>query len=171
MQAELTFGDMKRFWDRVQPNPVTGCWGWTGGFTSDKGNGIQVPTQWVGDIKTTARRVSYLIAFGEMPVSIGDVCGNKTCVNPAHLTPTKGLKDKVGKTLGTRARKEQNRIGEMLVRKVLTLRKLKHTQASIAKHLGINQNTICTILKMAKLCKQNKLKSYRKMPVVAGRTK
>jgi hypothetical protein len=60
------------------------CWNWTGERSSARGDGIFH----FGPNKLRAHRVSWMFETGESPTGryITQTCGNKACVNPAHLT-------------------------------------------------------------------------------------
>lgn len=71
-----------RFWAQVQVGP--GCWLWLG------------PVMWKGygmfsgrPAPRRAHRVAYELTKGPIPAGLvlDHLCGNRTCVNPAHLQP------------------------------------------------------------------------------------
>lgn len=158
--VELTVGDLRKFWENVNFNDKPGCWIWKGHTTSDKGCGRVQPQIWLDGQKISARRLSYLIHLNELPKSVGTSCGNSLCVCPRHLTPMKELKETTGKKFYTRPRSQW--VDEKKVRQIVTMRQLGCTQTTISKKVKVSQNTVCTIIKMAKFCKQNKLKPFRK---------
>lgn len=71
-----------RFWSKVKPCPMSGCWLWTastgrcgyGSFRLDKKN-------------RKAHRVSYQFLVGEVPsgLQLDHLCRTRCCVNPEHL--------------------------------------------------------------------------------------
>ena len=75
--------------EKVSPEPVSGCWLWTGSL-DDKGYG----RVWAG-IRTSggnkrpspASRVSYQLHVGEIPkgLVVRHKCDNPACVAPHHL--------------------------------------------------------------------------------------
>lgn len=89
----MRFGNPRlpnRFWDKVQPEPNTGCWLWTGGTTrGDYG------TFYFGDLVTPrkgtgyAHRLSYRTFVGAIAdgLQIDHLCRVRCCVNPHHLEP------------------------------------------------------------------------------------
>jgi hypothetical protein len=163
--TELTRDDLRRFWNKIRTNSGNGCWIWTGNMTSDKGNGTRMPQFWLGEDKVSARRLSYLIHFGELPKKVEVSCGDPLCVCPRHLLPAGEPGDGIGKVY--RPQRKHKPYDEKVVRQIITLRKLGYTQPKISKKTGVGQGQICLILKMAKLCKQNKLKPFRKKTAVA----
>lgn len=79
MGMELTLADINRFWDCV--NKTATCWEWT------KGKVLGYGAFRLGFNRELAHRVSYTICVGEIPLGlhIDHICGNRACVNPAHL--------------------------------------------------------------------------------------
>ena len=74
-----------RFWGKVdiKPDEPTACWNWTGS-TDVRGYGLFD----LGGKVRRAHRLAYELAHDEEPdagMSVGHVCANHTCVNPAHL--------------------------------------------------------------------------------------
>jgi len=71
-----------RFFAKVQPVPLTGCWIWRGSF----GAGYPQISYW-GRLHVGAHVVSYTEFVGAIPVGheIDHLCFNTRCVNPAHL--------------------------------------------------------------------------------------
>ncbi len=73
-----------RFWDKVQPCPMSGCWIWTGyrdradygRFQSAKSFGL-------------AHRHAYKALVGPVPegLELDHRCRVRSCCNPAHLEP------------------------------------------------------------------------------------
>lgn len=79
------FGDSRlplRFWDKVTPEPNSGCWLWTGSVT-EKGYG----ETWFGDRLERAHRLSYEKLVRDYPREwlICHRCDTPSCVNPHHL--------------------------------------------------------------------------------------
>jgi hypothetical protein len=85
--APANFGDLRlpeRFWDKVAPCPISGCWLWTAS-TSQKGYGSFV-------VRTrhnvAAHRVTFEVLVGPIPRGLEidhRVCRVRCCVNPSHL--------------------------------------------------------------------------------------
>jgi len=81
--------DLKRFWARVEYDPNSGCWLWTG---SDRGNGYGCfnLTTSKGNYHTAlAHRYAYTQLVGPVdPKMVLDhKCRTPFCVNPVHLEP------------------------------------------------------------------------------------
>jgi hypothetical protein len=77
----VNFGDERlppRFWDRVVPEPNSGCWFWLG-YTSARGYGK------FGQV--FSHRATYLALVGEHApgLELDHLCQEKACCNPDHL--------------------------------------------------------------------------------------
>jgi hypothetical protein len=82
----LTTEQLARFSDSWERDSVTGCWEWKGPLTK-MGYGsfwVRVST-WPKRRNLRAHRVSYELVNGYTELTIDHLCGNKCCVNPAHL--------------------------------------------------------------------------------------
>lgn len=162
MNMQCTRGDLERFWKKVKPDPKTGCWEWTGTFTSDKGDGNQDPAFWLTNQKVSARRLMHLVCFGELPKRVGCSCGNRACVAPSHLTPKRSADAVVGKNYVPRTSKNWTRVDARLVGRVLALRRQGLSQPAIARALKSSQGHVSLILKMAALCRAGKIRGKKK---------
>ena len=74
----------ERFWDKVEPCPMSGCWHWTAAGT---GNGYG-QIFFDGKVRM-AHRVSYEVLVSPIPdgLQIDHLCRNRGCCNPTHLEP------------------------------------------------------------------------------------
>lgn len=103
MQTNYTPNDIARFWGKVDKESSsifyngTRCWEWNGS-RHGKGYGhLQV-----GRSNHKAHRVSYVVAFGNIPQGLQALhhCDNPPCTNPDHLflgTNQDNVSDKVRK--------------------------------------------------------------------------
>jgi Zinc-binding loop region of homing endonuclease len=81
----MIFGDNrlpKRFWDKVQPEPNTGCWLWTG---SANQNGR--PQFWGDGTNHRPYKIATELERGPCPdgKECSHLCDQKLCVNPDHV--------------------------------------------------------------------------------------
>jgi hypothetical protein len=78
-----------RFWMLVDRRASNECWHWLGTKMA-KGYG-DFRTRKDGLSSTLAHRISYQFLIGPIPEGshLHHTCGNKSCVNPAHLEPTR----------------------------------------------------------------------------------
>lgn len=72
----------ERFWQKVQRGGPDDCWLWLGRPTADGFGRMRVNGR-----QELAHRVAWVISGGCLAyrVVIGQVCGNRLCVNPSHL--------------------------------------------------------------------------------------
>jgi hypothetical protein len=82
------FGDERlpcRFWEKVYPCPMSGCWVWLA--AADRGYGHY----FISRKRKSARahRVAYETLVGAIPdvLELDHLCRVRYCVNPAHLEP------------------------------------------------------------------------------------
>ncbi len=85
--ARIQFGDErlpKRFWSKVQPCPMSGCWIWVGGH-----NGHRYGIVSRDGRQTLSHQWTFDVAYGAVPVGmeIDHKCNTRECCNPAHLRP------------------------------------------------------------------------------------
>lgn len=89
---ELAYGStrrtdiMTRIAKRVKINEETGCWEWLGS-SSGNGRGGGYPRMWLDGQTVAVHRVVFTHYRGLIPgkKQIDHTCGNRNCVNPAHL--------------------------------------------------------------------------------------
>ena len=76
-------GESARFWDKVEPEPMSGCWLWAG--TQYAGYGYF----WFRGAMHRAYQVAYWCFVGAVPtnLTLDHKCRVRSCVNPAHLEP------------------------------------------------------------------------------------
>lgn len=75
-----------RFWDKVSPEPNSGCWLWTANVNTEG-----YARFWDGAIHTVAHRWAYERFVGPIPdgLQLDHLCRVRCCVNPAHMDPVK----------------------------------------------------------------------------------
>lgn len=76
----------ERIWDKIIPEPNSGCWIWLGAVTKDKYNGYG-KTCFEGDNNVYLHRLMYTQFIGEIHKTkeIDHKCKVKCCCNPNHL--------------------------------------------------------------------------------------
>lgn len=76
----------KRVQSKIEPEPNSGCWLWTGSL--DKDGYARVSLGGKGKWRR-AQRAIYELLIGKIPngLVLDHLCRNRACVNPEHLEP------------------------------------------------------------------------------------
>lgn len=136
----------ERFWDMVSKSSA--CWQWTGAtFKSGYGMFRYQGRLW------RASRLAYTLATGPIPTgkNVCHSCDNRLCVRPGHLfvgTPKENSEDAVQK--GRQSRGEARWNARMTAERAKDMREryaAGATQVNLAEVFGIDQTTVCQILK------------------------
>jgi hypothetical protein len=143
---------LEAFLSRVEFEPNTGCWLWSGAPGAG-GYGVI----WFGGRYQKAHRVSWALHHGEMPprhVKVCHRCDTPACVNPAHLwlgTQAENIADMVAKG----RQRTVPRFGSANPRAALTeddvwairhmLRWRRWSQGAIARSYGVSVMTLSRI--------------------------
>lgn len=74
-----------RFFEKVEPEPMSGCWIWIGARHGDEYGTIRfdsMPGKYIG-----AHRLAYMLLRGPIPPELepDHLCRLRCCVNPSHL--------------------------------------------------------------------------------------
>lgn len=78
-----------RFWKKVEPIPIAGCWIWTGATSGGYGH-----VRLLRELKL-AHRLSYELIKGPIPegLELDHLCRVPCCVNPEHLEPVTSVEN------------------------------------------------------------------------------
>ena len=72
----------ERFWEKVSPEPNTGCWLWTGSTSGGYGRLMETEERRL----VAAHRFSYELHFGDPgDLQVCHHCDTPACVNPQHF--------------------------------------------------------------------------------------
>ena len=79
----MTPGEFERFEAKVQPEPNSGCWLWSGACSNGGYGRFKIE----GDMLKLAHRLSYEHFVGPIAdgLCIDHLCRVRSCVNPSHL--------------------------------------------------------------------------------------
>lgn len=79
----------RRFWAKVEPDPATGCWMWTGTPTTAPPAAYAQFRPGGSRPKVYAHRHAYATLVGPVPdgLQLDHLCRRTLCVNPTHLEP------------------------------------------------------------------------------------
>lgn len=73
-----------RFWEKVFPEPNTGCWLWGGAWCSEGYGSFRM-----GGKTVKVHRLSFITLGSLIPsgLQLDHLCRQRSCVNPDHLEP------------------------------------------------------------------------------------
>lgn len=136
----------ERFWGFIDKNGkqveyvVGKCWRWLGNKNHGYGR------FWVDNGTVFAHRYSYLIHYGDIPLStfVLHKCDNPECTNPEHLflgTALDNVLDKVAKGRLHNQNGEKNPSAKLTSSQVLEIRELYKTGKYLQRELAIRFNT------------------------------
>lgn len=136
---------IKRFEDKVMPEPNTGCHIWTA-HVNNKGYGF---FNYNGKIET-AHRVAYRLYKGEIPKGLWvlHACDNSYCVNPNHLwlgTSQDNVDDMMKKKRNNQARGSKSGKAKLNEELVKEIRQSSLSVMNLSRKLGIPHQTISGI--------------------------
>lgn len=142
--------DYGRFWKHVSPEPMSGCWLWTGADGGGVAGNDYGYFHFKGKTKR-AHRVAWELTHGEDPkgLFVCHRCDNRACVNPAHLflgTNADNMKDMLSKGRGGFGERHSNaRLSNRDVQDIRQ-RAANETQSALAREFGVSQSAISLIL-------------------------
>lgn len=144
----------KRFWEKVIPEPNSGCWLWTGSIRKD-GYGEIRPIRTKSDL--AHRYVMWATGFpwlkDKPDICVCHKCDARCCVNPDHLflgSRADNNADKVRKNRQSRLIGSRNPRAKLSELDVVEIRRLyateKETYESISKLFGVGISAIFRIV-------------------------
>ena len=123
------------------------CWPWIGYRDPDGYGRFRAIVD--EDKKThLAHRVAFEEAYGYLPLVVRHRCDNPPCCNPLHLLPgthTDNIRDRVAR--GRSSRGERHGSAILTAEQVISIRLDTRKQVVIAAAYGVDQTTICNIIK------------------------
>lgn len=136
---------IKRFMDKVQPEPMSGCWLWVGSY-NNRGYGILS----INNSTKKAHRVSWdLFRTGSIHgFFVCHKCDVRGCVNPDHLfsgTAKDNKMDQMAKGRFTPFLGDghaSSKMTEELVIKVRKMARIGFTHSELAALYGVHKGTI-----------------------------
>lgn len=145
----------KKFFDRIMPEPNTGCWLWMGGINAN-GYGVVKSKHNFGFCNSS--RLSYFIHNGDYDRAklVCHHCDNPMCVNPDHLylgTTQQNTDDKHRRNRADDRRGERNGRSKLsdeqieYIRHRYEFKSKKNNAVEIAKDLGVSSTIIYYIVK------------------------
>ena len=134
------------FWERMTPEPNTGCWLWTGALSSSGYGSVQMS----GKIRSS-HVVAWVLTRGEVPAGkwVLHRCDVRACINPDHLfigTPAENSADMVRKGRQSRTGGEDHAAARLTSAQVGEIRQLRQTTGlsytSIGARFGVSASTV-----------------------------
>lgn len=135
----------------TEPEPMSGCWLWTG-CVNHAGYGVMSAP---GTRERLAHRVAFTVAHGPIPdgLCVLHRCDVPSCINPAHLflgTRAVNNADRDAKGRRNQARGVRiacARLTDEVVRSIRELGAAGESHRSIARHFGIGHTTVGCVLR------------------------
>lgn len=144
---------LEGFYERVYPEPNTGCWIWAGArYLRDYG------LVWISENGITKKRLAHRYSYELHKGSIGNKhvlhkCDNEYCVNPDHLFLGTHQDNMVDMKIKNRVHKPRgilNFNNKLTITDVLKIRELytpfKYPSRRLAAEFGVCQRTIMEII-------------------------
>jgi hypothetical protein len=139
----------QRFMSHVSPEPMTGCWLWTGAVESLTGRKLQYAVAFDGKKRVSAHRASWRMHYGEPGGAfVLHKCDQPTCVNPAHLflgTHAENMADmaRKGRRGGPTGERVPNaKLRDADIPELLNLLAAGESQRAVARRFGVSQQAV-----------------------------
>ena len=138
----------ERILSKIEMEPLSGCWLWSGGVGSDGYGKISVGTKTM-----QAHRLSYEVFKGNIgTMQVLHRCDVPCCVNPSHLflgTNIDNVMDKIRKNRQSRkggpSYGSKNYFSKLNEQDVLEIRKSLLSIEELAKKYGVTKHTVFNI--------------------------
>lgn len=131
------------FEEQIVPEPMSGCWLWTGTLHRDGYGQIRI-----AGITERAHRLSYQLHCGEVPTGLGVLhhCDVRCCVNPAHLYAGTTQENNADRTRRDRLpRGEANASSRLTAEAVRQIRRSSETHTDLAARFGVSRVTVANV--------------------------
>jgi hypothetical protein len=133
---------------KIEPEPMTGCWLWTGSCKKTSGYGDVR----IGYKNVLAHRMSYAIHRGEIPDGqcVLHKCDNRSCVNPGHLflgTYKDNAEDRERKGRGNQLSGEAHPRAKLTLLDVAEIRASSAPSRALGRKFGVDKAIIQRIRK------------------------
>lgn len=148
--AEASGTLKSRFLKKCGSPDANGCINWTGWKTKGGYGVLQIAG--AGTVKTTAHRIAWLLAKGDLEPGalVLHKCDNPSCVNVDHLflgSPKENTHDMMAKKRhGWRNGSPWQKLNGTDGERIRDLRRAGHTQQEIADWMGVSRPLISMIL-------------------------
>lgn len=137
----------ERFWSFVEPEPLSGCWLWTGAWSKPR-RGANHGQFWYEGRLLRPHRVLYEAVRG--PISPGlhldHLCRTPPCVRPSHLEPVTNAEN-IARGNRDRGAFPHTKIRPESLPAVYELCSLGHTPREIAAVFSVHPATISVLLR------------------------
>lgn len=135
-----------RLWEKISPEPTSGCWLWLGRIDTQGYGQMSVSNR-----QTLVHRISWELKNGPVPAGllVCHKCDVRTCVNPDHLfvgTVKDNALDMIKKGRARRYPKgDEHSQAKLSSADVYAIRATPGSLRKIAKQYGVHMHTILQI--------------------------
>ena len=82
-----------RFWNKVIPEPMSGCWLWIGALTPDGYGQLRWPDGTSASRRRSVHQIVLEVLGIELNETVDHRCEVRCCVNPWHIDPVTNLEN------------------------------------------------------------------------------